>query len=392
MSQDMPSPKPKRLRLDEPWAIIFAAVITCVGTIIAALIAVWLAPSISRTSNNIQPPTLTAINTTNPTETSTATEILTATNVATPTPTDTLTSIVLLTPTYTSTATNTAIRTRTPTRVKPTIKSTDTPPASLLPTSSPTKVSTAKTTLLSTTPTITSEVNADGFIPTIKTFNGHEFTLVPAGPFRDVHGSTNEGFWIGVYEVTNAQFAAFLNVRGSNLSVDLEPLFNDKGPSVRIYRRNGIWRVEDGFDNHPVVYVSWHGAQDYCDYIDARLPTGTEWHKAATWNPATGQASTYPWGNMPPRTEIANYNNSYNGTTPVGFFTNGRSVVGAYNMSGNVAEWVADTQGVNRLWRGGAWDSDATAIRSDEGGITTNAFASASIGFRCARDYLGQGE
>jgi len=61
-------------------------------------------------------------------------------------------------------------------------------------------------------------------------------------------------------------------------------------------------------------------------------------------------------------------------------------------MSGNVSEWVADAQGTNRLWGGGAWDSDATAIRSDEGDIATHTFASANIGFRCTRDYLGQGE
>jgi formylglycine-generating enzyme required for sulfatase activity len=215
----------------------------------------------------------------------------------------------------------------------------------------------------------------------IETYNGHEFALIQEGDYLN---SFTEAFWMGVYEVTNAQFAAFLNVNG-NQSSEGKEYYNARGSGGRISRTGGQWRVEADFENHPAVRVTWYGARDYCESIAARLPTALEWEKAAGWDISTGQRTNYPWGNDLPDETRANYGAALDtNTAPVDDYPSGVSQSGAYNMSGNVGEWVADTQGINRSWRGGDWNSDASGISVVSGGSAADTFTTAGIGFRCA--------
>lgn len=72
-------------------------------------------------------------------------------------------------------------------------------------------------------------------------------------------------------------------------------------------------------------------------------------------------------------------------TQAIGSYPQGRSVIGAYDMIGNVWEFVADQNGSNRIWRGGGWDTSATALSigsQKQGGMSASQ---ENLGFRCAR-------
>ena len=80
-----------------------------------------------------------------------------------------------------------------------------------------------------------------------------------------------------------------------------------------------LFIVQSGFENHPVVQVSWFGANAYANFYGLTLPTQEEWEKAARGN--TGW--DYPWGDAIDGSQ-ANYWRSGdpfdNGPTPVGYY------------------------------------------------------------------------
>jgi len=87
-------------------------------------------------------------------------------------------------------------------------------------------------------------------------------------------------FWIDRHKVTNAEFAAFLNAIGLR-SPGSPRRYDEDDADARIHLRNGRWVADPGFEEHPVVEVSWFGARDYCAWKGRRLPTEAEWEKAA---------------------------------------------------------------------------------------------------------------
>ena len=223
---------------------------------------------------------------------------------------------------------------------------------------------------------------------------GGPMVLVPAGEFwmgcnyqaercaddeRPYHKVYLDAYYIDKYEVTQADFNKCVSVGQCNA--------NEK---------------EEGFagDRQPVVRVSWFDANIYCQWVGKRLPTETEWEKAARGT----DGRVYPWGNEIDALK-ANYGKDpgVGRTTPVGTYPAGASPYGALDMAGNVWNWVADwydenyyksspdhnpkgpLSGQARVLRGGAWKYMANVLHSSLRGYDDPAGRYNSVGFRCAK-------
>lgn len=161
-----------------------------------------------------------------------------------------------------------------------------------------------------------------------------------------------EGYRIGRYPVTNAEYARFITAGGYH-----EPEWwtahgwaykEEKG-----WIQPRLWEDERyNAPGQPVVGVSWWEAAAYARWLTAvgrearwlpadaviRLPTAREWERAARHT----DQRRYPWGDAEPTPEHANYDETGIGRpTPVGCFPAGAAVCGALDLAGNVMEWTA---------------------------------------------------
>ncbi|MDQ3007542.1 MAG: SUMF1/EgtB/PvdO family nonheme iron enzyme [Chloroflexota bacterium] len=221
--------------------------------------------------------------------------------------------------------------------------------------------------------------------------DGMTLVYVPAGEFsmgfqdesdeQPIHVVYLDAFWIDQTEVTNAIYAKCVDAGKCNSPRDTDYFSNT------------------GYANHPVAYVSWDDASSYCSWAIRRLPTEAEWEKAARGT----DARIYPWGDDTPNSALLNYNNEIRETTEVGNYPDGISPYGAYDMAGNVWEWVNDWYDVYpggnpsassdfgqnyRVHRGGSWLDDQDFVRSTkrDKGFPDSRLRLDNLGFRCAVD------
>ncbi|MFC2046218.1 formylglycine-generating enzyme family protein, partial [Chloroflexota bacterium] len=234
-----------------------------------------------------------------------------------------------------------------------------------------------------------------------------------------------DGFWIDETEVTNAQFAVFLNDMGSQMEEGVTWLDLPDEDGL-IVQAGGALRPKAGYENHPVVEVSWYGAVAYCEWAGGRLPTEAEWEYAARGPRGTlfswGDEFDCLSGNLDDETVETAYVvpggegcDGYERTAPVGQFPAGASWCRALDMTGNVWEWVADwydpgyysvspsrnpqgpdsgpireltdgRTGSAKVQRGGSWYTKSYAAHTARRGWHLPGETAASVGFRCARD------
>jgi len=201
--------------------------------------------------------------------------------------------------------------------------------------------------------------------------SGQLMVLIPAGNYtigsdvsadsRPVHQVSLRAFRIDRHEVTNAQYAEFLNslgiqpmqdaaagqVRDRNLPQravpqliegsegrQQQPLIALDDEHTRIGIQNGMFVAQSGYEDHPVTETTWRGASEFCRWRNARLPTEVEWEAAARGV----QGRIYPWGNEPPTPNRAIYGRRSGETSPVGTHSAGATPDGIHDMAGNVAE------------------------------------------------------
>ena len=231
--------------------------------------------------------------------------------------------------------------------------------------------------------------------PIVHTFdyNGYavQMVLVPAGSFlmgtddqkedeRPAHiQQIEEPFWLDLYEVTNEQF----NTLGGEAA------------------EQGKW--DD--PQKPRETVNWEEAQDFCIQRRAGfLPSEAQWE----WAARGPQHLIYPWGNEFDPTKSVWDTDVDDGPANVGSIMEGKSWIGALDMSGNLSEWTSsiyqpypydaydgredqDNRSGWRVRRGGSWFHffifDNRSATRDSGSI---AYTDNEVGFRCARSFDGE--
>ena len=257
---------------------------------------------------------------------------------------------------------------------------------------------------------------------------------IPAGEFLEgLHRHEvmiEKAYEIMVTDVTNEQYVRYLNealAKGSikvaadtvsgfysgdpfnGFKHEFEIMAGDKlhlnlaEPGMRISFDGKAFTIVDGFENHPVTFVTWFGANAYAEFYGWRLPAEFEWEKAARGT----DGRTYPWGEDI-SANVANYLSSHTlfekmlgentTTTPVGFY-NGKthnnyetidqkSPYGLYDMAGNVWQWCGDDYPDlhYRYMRGGSRTNYEYNLFSWARNSAGPDFYSMYIGFRCARD------
>jgi formylglycine-generating enzyme required for sulfatase activity len=177
-------------------------------------------------------------------------------------------------------------------------------------------------------------------------------------------------YYIGVYAVTNAQFARFVD---------------DARPTPKELETWLPWpdRLRaPGFEQHPVINVSWFGADAYCRWAGLRLPTEIEWEKAARGT----DGRLFPWGNDWQPTWLRWWSNRprHETTAPVDAFPEGRSPYGLYQMAGNVEEWCADWYQPDVYQRYATGDLHLPAHGIGRGARGGNCYRRNKLEFRCA--------
>jgi formylglycine-generating enzyme required for sulfatase activity len=193
---------------------------------------------------------------------------------------------------------------------------------------------------------------------------------------KPAHQIFLDTYYIDKYEVTNAAYKICVEAGVCDQPTDTDTYNNSQ------------------YAQHPVVYVNWYMAETYCEWQGARLPTEAEWEKAARGT----DGQTYPWGDEEIDNTFANYGSS--DTKTVGSYPKGVSPYGAYDMAGNVWEWVADwfdyypgsTDTISdyarlsyRVVRGGSWFDGSDNSRSANRFYLEPQYTKDYYGFRCSR-------
>ncbi|MEJ2678502.1 MAG: SUMF1/EgtB/PvdO family nonheme iron enzyme [Gemmatimonadota bacterium] len=244
-------------------------------------------------------------------------------------------------------------------------------------------------------------------VPLIPAGEAPGMVFVPGGEYQLVTPDLPPGlkaqlddYFIDRYEVSNADFRGFVTGGGyTNPALWPHPIVADGDTLTfdeamkRFVDRTGLpgprgWTSQEpphGQDVYPVTGISWYEAEAYCTFRGKHLPSVFQWEKAARNGKVTfTEGVVMPWGYASPDGHYRDRANfSGDGPVPVDTHPFGISPFGAYAMAGNVKEWTANPIDNGRAVTGGSW-ADPMYVFSEFGNFDP-AYASNSLGFRCAR-------
>ncbi len=185
-------------------------------------------------------------------------------------------------------------------------------------------------------------------------------------------------FFVDKYEVTNQQYADFLNEirispKNAKAYIDLDDF------DCKIYYKDNFYFVKTGLNNFPVVEVSWFGAKAFANHYGKRLPTEAEWEYIAI--------------SSQKQKRISGYKSVGSGKA---------NDLGIFNLLDNVREWCADYYWENfyrhspvnnpkpindcdlRVVRGAAFNTPKTSYYSRD--FESPYETAGNLGFRCVKD------
>jgi formylglycine-generating enzyme required for sulfatase activity len=161
-----------------------------------------------------------------------------------------------------------------------------------------------------------------------------EWCFIPAGAVRlmwpsyiqphqahKMYEVSLKSFYMAKYPITNAQYDVYVQETG-------------RVPKLAYYD-------EQQQPLHPVVYLLWHEAMAFCDWLSQKvgflitLPTDAQWQRAAQGD----DDRLYPWGNNWDPSRCNTQDSRLHTTTPVTQYPQGASPYGVMDMVGNVCEW-----------------------------------------------------
>ncbi len=185
-----------------------------------------------------------------------------------------------------------------------------------------------------------------------------------------------KSFFLDKCEVTNEQFARFLN-QAADATGLLDPAV------AGLLREGEKWRAAPGRERHPVTAATGQGALAYAKWAGGRIPEAAEWEKAA----GGAEGKLYPWGEERPTEAHANFGLPRpRGLEPVGSHALGASPCGCMDMAGNAYDRVM-TRGMPVMIKGGSWLSPHPLnLRVLDLCMQPMEAAEGSVGFRCAMD------
>ncbi len=263
---------------------------------------------------------------------------------------------------------------------------------------------------------------------------------VPVGPpgntgevqSQGTFGAVDYGYDIGTYEVTNTEYAAFLNAVDAT-GTNPNGIYNT---SMELDTRGGInfdnlaangskYSTKTNMGNKPVNYVSFWDATRFANWLTNGQGSGgtedgvydlnstdvtnntvtrdmsygfntlsavwavtseDEWYKAAYYDPGlnsgTGGYWDYPTQSNSITTADANYNNSVGTVTDVGTYSGDASFYGTFDQGGNVWEWNDEIIGSSRGLRGGSFVNSVGFLQSSDRNNFNPTIETNGIGFR----------
>jgi len=221
--------------------------------------------------------------------------------------------------------------------------------------------------------------------------DGAMLVYVPAGEFimGTGTGSTPEktiyldGYWVYGTPVTNKMYTQCV------ATGNCAPPAQEIGSPVYSNPQYG---------DFPTVGVTWDMAANYCGWSLAQLPTEAQWEKAARG----ADGAVFPWGIAEPSCSVLNFKGCLGHTTGVLDYPDGRSPYGAYDMGGNIFQWVNDfyaehaydsmesrnptgpASGDSHVLRGSSYETELALLPSGVRHFGGAGYHSPELGFRCA--------